>query len=63
MRHAEWEADADGCGRRDVETVMAVVQLRGASLPPATLGELRSAALADEHGHALQAALARHALA
>ncbi|MEI6698084.1 MAG: DUF4192 domain-containing protein [Mycobacterium sp.] len=24
LRHADWQADADGCGRRDVETVMAV---------------------------------------
>ena len=41
---------------------------RGASVPvpalaPATLRELRDAALADEHGHKLQAALAQHALA
>ncbi|MEY2687865.1 MAG: hypothetical protein RL375_2063, partial [Pseudomonadota bacterium] len=55
--------DTHARGTRNFETLMAVVQRRGASLPPATLGELRSAALADEHGHALIAALARHALA
>ena len=32
------------------------------ALAPATLRELRDAALADEHGHKLQAALAQHAL-
>ena len=35
----------------------------GRALPAATLAELRDAALADEHGHALQAALQRHAIA
>jgi len=34
LRHAEWEADADGCGRRDVETVMAVAaRVRDGVLP------------------------------
>ena len=42
---------------------MAAVQRAGAALAPATLRELRDAALADEHGHKLQAALAQHALA
>ena len=42
---------------------MAVVARAGAALAPATLAELRDAALADERGAALNAALARHALA
>jgi len=46
-------------GERNFETVMAAVQRAGAALAPATLRELRDAALADEHGTALQAALAR----
>lgn len=37
--------------------------MAGTALAPATLRELRDAALADEHGHKLQAALAQHALA
>ena len=50
-------------GWRNFETVMAAVQQAGAALAPATLRELREAALADEHGRALNAALQRHALA
>jgi indolepyruvate ferredoxin oxidoreductase beta subunit len=50
-------------GVRNFETVMAAVQRFGATLAPATLRELCEAALADEHGHALGAILARHALA
>jgi len=50
-------------GVRNFETVMAAVQKGGANLAPATLRELREAALADEHGHALHSTLARHALA
>jgi indolepyruvate ferredoxin oxidoreductase beta subunit len=50
-------------GVRNFETVMAAVQNGGANLAPATLRELREAALADEHGHVLQSTLARHALA
>ena len=50
-------------GVRNFETVMAVVQKAGSTLAPATLRELREAALADEHGSALRASLARHALA
>ena len=44
-------------------TLMAIVDRTGAALPPATLAALREAALADEHGTALQAAIARHGLA
>ena len=42
---------------------MAVARRAGAALAPATLRELRDAALADEHGEQLRAALTRHALA
>ena len=50
-------------GVRNFETVMAAVQKSGTTLAPATLRELREAALADEDGHALDSTLARHALA
>jgi indolepyruvate ferredoxin oxidoreductase beta subunit len=56
-------SDTHERGVRNFETVMAAVQKGGAALAPATLRELREAALADEHGHALGAVLARHALA
>jgi indolepyruvate ferredoxin oxidoreductase beta subunit len=55
--------DTHARGWRNFETLMAVVQRAGASLAPATLRELRDAALADEHGDELRATLARHALA
>ena len=42
---------------------MSVIGRAGPQLAAATLAELREAALADEHGHGLRAALARHALA
>jgi indolepyruvate ferredoxin oxidoreductase beta subunit len=42
---------------------MAAVQRAGVALAPATLRELRDAALADEYGDRLRALLARHALA
>jgi indolepyruvate ferredoxin oxidoreductase beta subunit len=42
---------------------MAALQRAGSALAPATLRELRDAALADEHGNKLRAALAQHALA
>ena len=42
---------------------MAASPAPAPALAPATLRELRDAALADEHGTALGAALARHALA
>ena len=56
-------SDTHERGVRNFETVMAVVQRAGAALAPATLRELREAALADEHGTQLGATLARHALA
>jgi indolepyruvate ferredoxin oxidoreductase beta subunit len=49
-------------GVRNYETVMAALQKAGPALPPATLRELREAALEDEHGMRLAATLARHAL-
>ena len=56
-------SDTHERGVRNFETVMAAVQRAGAALAPATLRELRDAALADEHGSQLGATLARHALA
>ena len=56
-------SDTHARGFRNFETVMAAVQKAGVALAPATLRELREAALADEHGQALDATLARHALA
>ena len=56
-------SDTHERGLRNYDTVMAAFQRAGAGLAPATLRELRDAALADEHGHKLQAALAQHALA
>ena len=50
-------------GWRTFGVLMGVVGRAGAALAPATLAELRDAALADEHGHGLAAALKRHALA
>jgi indolepyruvate ferredoxin oxidoreductase beta subunit len=56
-------SDTHERGLRNYEAVMAAVDRAGAALAPATLRELRDAALADEHGMQLKAALARHALA
>ena len=49
--------------RDNYDTVMDALQRAGSAIAPATLRELRDAALADEHGHKLRAALAQHALA
>jgi len=46
-------------GVRNYEAVMNIVRQRGSGLAPATLSELREAALADESGDRLQATLAR----
>lgn len=56
-------SDTHERGIRNYDTVMRAVERAGTALAPATLRELRDAALADEHGHKLQAALAQHALA
>jgi len=55
--------DTHARGLANYQRLMDAVQRAGQHLAPATLRELREAALADEHGKALQAALARHALA
>jgi len=55
--------DTHARGLANYQRLMDAVQRAGRHLAPATLRELRDAALADEHGKALQAALARHALA
>jgi indolepyruvate ferredoxin oxidoreductase beta subunit len=56
-------SDTHERGVRNFETVMAALHKAGPALAPATLRELREAALADEHGSELGATLARHALA
>lgn len=56
-------SDTHARGFRNYQSLMTAVQKAGGRLAPATLRELRDAALADEHGHKLRAALARHALA
>ncbi|WP_028226491.1 indolepyruvate oxidoreductase subunit beta family protein [Paraburkholderia ferrariae] len=56
-------SDTHARGLKNYQTLMAAVCKAGARLAPATLRELRDAALADEHGHKLKAALVRHALA
>jgi indolepyruvate ferredoxin oxidoreductase beta subunit len=54
--------DTHARGWRNFETLRAA--WRSPARPaPALLAELREAALADEHGRALQAALRRHGLA
>ena len=50
-------------GLRNYETVIAALRRSATALAPATLRELRDAALADEHGDKLRATLALHALA
>jgi indolepyruvate ferredoxin oxidoreductase beta subunit len=56
-------SDTHERGIRNYDTVMRAVERAGTALAPATLREWRDAALADEHGDKLQAALARHAMA
>ena len=55
--------DTHARGWRNFGTLMAVVEKNADTLAPATLRSLRDAALADERGDALHAALVRHALA
>ncbi|PZX26951.1 Indolepyruvate oxidoreductase subunit IorB [Cupriavidus phytorum] len=50
-------------GLTNYQTLMGAVVRAGARLAPATLRELREAALADEQGKKLKEALVRHALA
>lgn len=56
-------SDTHARGLRNYQAVMAAAQRAGPRLVPATLRELCDAALADEDGRQLDAALARHALA
>ncbi|GAB2454205.1 indolepyruvate oxidoreductase subunit beta family protein [Comamonas humi] len=56
-------SDTHARGLANYLRLMDAVRAAGQRLAPATLRELREAALADEHGKALQAALVRHALA
>ena len=50
-------------GARNFGTLMTAIDRAGAAIAPTTVRELRDAALADEQGLQLKAALARHALA
>ncbi|WP_042887964.1 indolepyruvate oxidoreductase subunit beta family protein [Cupriavidus necator] len=50
-------------GLTNYQTLMDAVTRAGAKLAPATLRELREAALADEHGRKLNALLGQHGLA
>jgi indolepyruvate ferredoxin oxidoreductase beta subunit len=56
-------SDTHERGLRNFETLLDAVRRAGAALAPSTLRELCDAALADEHGDQLRAALGRHALA
>ncbi|MDM0112630.1 indolepyruvate oxidoreductase subunit beta family protein [Variovorax sp. J22R133] len=56
-------SDTHERGLRNYELVMGAAQRAGSTLAPATLRELRDAALADEHGNKLRDVLARYALA
>lgn len=56
-------SDTHERGLANYEALMSVVRQTRDRLKPGTLRELREAALADEHGQQLQAALIRHALA
>ena len=55
-------SDTHARGLANYRRVMNAVKAEGARMAPATLRDLRDAALADEHGKALDKALARHAL-
>ena len=55
-------SDTHERGVRNYDTLMSALHRGGSALAPATLRELRDAALADEHGHLLRDLLARHAL-
>lgn len=54
--------DTHARGLRNYQTLLGVLDRHGATLAPAQLARLRDAALADEHGKALQAALQQQAL-
>jgi len=55
-------SDTHERGIRNYDTLMTALHRGGSTLAPATLRELRDAALADEHGHLLRDLLTRHAL-
>ncbi|WP_022980690.1 indolepyruvate oxidoreductase subunit beta family protein [Ideonella sp. B508-1] len=54
--------DTHARGLRNYQTLMGVLDRHAPQLAPASLAGLRDAALADEHGHALKAALSKQAL-
>lgn len=55
-------SDTHARGLKNYETLMTVVDKHLRFMAPATLRELRDAALADEHGYKLRECLQRHAL-
>ena len=55
-------SDTHERGVRNYDTVMQAFERTGGTMPAATLRDLRDAALADEAGTELRAALVRHAL-
>ena len=55
-------SDTHERGLRNYDTLMAAFQRAGTRMAPATLRELRDAALADEYGKQLKAKLAQYAL-
>ncbi|MBS0451706.1 MAG: indolepyruvate oxidoreductase subunit beta family protein [Proteobacteria bacterium] len=55
-------SDTHERGKRNYQLLMDAAQRAGTNLAPATLRELRDAALADEHGKQLKAKLAQYAL-
>jgi indolepyruvate ferredoxin oxidoreductase beta subunit len=54
--------DTHARGLRNYQTVMSALERNPSTLSPAILGALRDAALADEHGVKLEAALRQYAL-
>jgi len=55
-------SDTHARGKRNYELLMDAAKKAGPTLAPATLRELRDAALADEHGKQLRAKLTQYAL-
>lgn len=54
--------DTHARGLRNYQTVMSALERNASTMSPALLGTLRDAALADEHGTKLEAALRQYAL-
>ena len=54
--------DTHARGLRNYETLISVLDRHAKQISPVALGQLRDAALADEHGHKLRASLQQMAL-